>query len=272
MSKDDRAVKRRKYQAGYRARHAPVLREKGQRVMREERATARAAKRRWDPPRRGPSVRGDNSAELVASSISGSRRPPETRSASAESRRPDPRGMSMVGPPDEEDQERLREAHAAVANSRHFADCASAASPTSEERIAIEALATLGQPRTPREHPASEGSVLEKAMLLSSSRKSLAGIQLRPMGSASPWVTHALQEVSALNSEPPTPPTAFDRTFWTRTDRHLFQGRFLTQAVFQGVRLWRLREYHCRRKRLWRSRMLENESYSEDDNNSRCTE
>ncbi|KAJ6549004.1 hypothetical protein B0H19DRAFT_1162470 [Mycena capillaripes] len=269
MSKNEKAARHRKSQAAYYERRGPALREAGRKAMAEKRAAIKARRRRWDRPTPLKNLEplDDAEQEPDSQSLPGPpvdnvyvlRRDAAQRSSCSSLEPPDPRGWSPLLLTRGADGVQLEAAHAAVANSRHFADCDSAASPTSEERIAIQALEKLGQ-TTAADRPASVDLILEKAILVSSSRDSVGGLALRPRLAASGWVQRALQDVAGLNADGLTPPTSFDRTFWTRGDRALFRGEFLSKEAYLAVNVWRFRT-----DKSWRRMTLEERFEFEED-------
>ncbi|KAJ7217414.1 hypothetical protein B0H12DRAFT_1078827 [Mycena haematopus] len=163
LNKTEQAARHRKAQAAYYARDA-----------------IKAGKRRWDPPRPPKSIAKsivDDPGELSDDHLDA-----ETPGlpdgelwmvpSSSSSPLPDPRGTMSWEEQDPAQEARLEYRHAAAANSTHFADRDSAGSPTSQERIAIEALASLAGPTAAQgtRGPVSVDSILEKAMQLSSLR------------------------------------------------------------------------------------------------------
>ncbi|KAJ7821408.1 hypothetical protein B0H13DRAFT_2377314 [Mycena leptocephala] len=264
-SKEERAANHRKTEAASHARGGPALRERRRIAMAERRAALKALKRRWDPPkltkkfldflapdRESPEEAPPDSHQDHHTGADSS---PESRPSCRSALPPPdpPRGTSPTACMDSEEYDDA--ALEAAANSRPLADRNSAASPTAEERIAVEALTILAQPAAaegdgPASAVGSVDSVLEKAMLLSSSRYSAAGAP--PAASAEPWVQRALQQVATLNAEPLVSPTAFDRTFWSRGDHELFSGRYLTGGQFLAIRLWRGRSERAARRRAAR--------------------
>ncbi|KAJ6514779.1 hypothetical protein DFH09DRAFT_1099383 [Mycena vulgaris] len=90
------------------------------------------------------------------------------------------------------------------------------------ERVAIDALAAMAQPR---EMAGSVDSILEKAMLLTSIPDTTASdhqahesMPLAPAAMVSRWVRDRTAEVAALNARPLAKPTVFDRQFWTPSE------------------------------------------------------
>ncbi|KAJ7030782.1 hypothetical protein C8F04DRAFT_1186438 [Mycena alexandri] len=131
------------------------------------------------------------------------------------------------------------------------------------ERIAIDALVTLRQPQHIGEEwprPPSD-SILERAMLLTSSSLASAPASLRPAagnavdagaGNAGVAVREALERVARVNKDHPLAlrwpnnlHRDYYRTFWTRDDHRLFLGRFLSLETYVAVRRWRLHVYNC---------------------------
>ncbi|KAJ6548373.1 hypothetical protein B0H19DRAFT_1160917 [Mycena capillaripes] len=231
---------------------APALREAGRKAMAEKRAATKTLKRRWDRPKplKNLELLDDAEEEPDPQSLPGPpvddiyvlRSDAARRSSCSSLEPPDPRGWSPL-----------------LLTRGHFADCDSAVSPTSQERIAIQVLEKLGQ-TTAADRPASVDLILEKAILLSSSRDSVGGLALRPRLAASDWVQRASQDVAALNADDLTPPTPFDRTFWTRGDRALFRGEFLSKQAYHAVSVWRFRT-----DKSWRRMTLDEQFEFEED-------
>ncbi|KAJ7233878.1 hypothetical protein B0H12DRAFT_1239234 [Mycena haematopus] len=302
LNKTEQAARHRKAQAAYYARNAPVLRERSRIAMGEKKDAIKAGKRRWDPPRPPKSIAKsivDDPGELSDDHLDA-----ETPGlpdgelwmvpSSSSSPLPDPRGTMSWEEQDPAQEARLEYRHAAAANSTHFADRDSAGSPTSQERIAIEALASLAGPTAAQgtRGPVSVDSILEKAMQLSSLRSSDAAVQRgetsaqiiaapallaaaaeitvgegsalgdltrenarpsrtissrhsaagAPLSRAGEYVQQALREVATLNAATLTPlltpPSLFDRSFWVRSDHHLFRGEYLQRHTYAAIRIW----------------------------------
>ncbi|KAJ7222853.1 hypothetical protein B0H12DRAFT_1241052 [Mycena haematopus] len=318
LNKTEQAARHRKAQAAYYARNAPVLRERSRIAMGEKKygnslgmPTVDSAMLQGCHQGRQTSLGPPRPPKSIAKSIvddpgelSDDHLDAETPGlpdgelwmvpSSSSSPLPDPRGTMSWEEQDPAQEARLEYRHAAAANSTHFADRDSAGSPTSQERIAIEALASLAGPTAAQgtRGPVSVDSILEKAMQLSSLRSSDAAVQRgetsaqiiaapallaaaaeitvgegsalgdltrenarpsrtissrhsaagAPLSRAGEYVQQALREVATLNAATLTPlltpPSLFDRSFWVRSDHHLFRGEYLQRHTYAAIRIW----------------------------------
>ncbi|KAJ7024804.1 hypothetical protein C8F04DRAFT_1192098 [Mycena alexandri] len=105
---------------------------------------------------------------------------------------------------------------------------------TSEERVAIEVLATMGG-RVVGGSGGSHEAILRRANLLSSDDES--GVDQAPPRHGS-IVDQALKQVVELNAAPLTAPTEREANRWVRTTFG-FWGHYLQDRVYRDIDQWR---------------------------------
>ncbi|KAJ7446840.1 hypothetical protein B0H11DRAFT_1929874 [Mycena galericulata] len=271
LSAAERRENARKARARYYARNAEAIREK-KRVGLAGAAAAKVNKRRWDPPKRLPSIQevSDQGRPQSSNTLDPDLLTDEILNASLHFK--DPRGATTSSDEDS--------AFRRVDMARHHptASSESNVAPESigaraEERVAIEVLATMRVPLADPRWGGSQDSVLNLANQLSSEDGwvlflpyiQMAGIhadffrdsvgvnaavtnaRVQKAAKPGPLVQAALEKVAHLNETPLTPPTSREASRWVRREFG-FWGQYLQYRPNGAIKQWReavFQATHC---------------------------
>ncbi|KAJ7440334.1 hypothetical protein B0H11DRAFT_2253099 [Mycena galericulata] len=278
LSPEEKAANHRKSSAKYYARN-PEIRERRRIQMAEKSATVKLNRRRWDPPNKRRLAKGQPSHASLEIELAGcavactNGRSPDSGfdhfyqsparselsyhdgdgsdvrvavmasdSTATPSHEPsfwDPRARSDINlnfSPVQESEQGV---------------VGTAASPTSDERIASQALAALAQtvalPALAPPRASSKNSILEDAMQFSALESSIAAVPL-PLQSNFPTdaaalnflspVQVAILQVAARNSGPLAMPTEEDAAAWRM--RPYLGGGGVDEDMHRAITVWRL--------------------------------
>ncbi|KAJ7019391.1 hypothetical protein C8F04DRAFT_1197740 [Mycena alexandri] len=201
----EKCESQKKAAKAYYRRNAEEIREKNRLSIQERRAAAKAKKRQWDPPKKGKTTeqalldeshRRSPSFDVNLVSDELLNRPlhfKDCRGAPSSDEDSDFRRMDL--------RRRIR------TESSEVNTAPQSVHTTSEERVAIEVLTTMGG----RVDSSSDGSILRRANLLSFDEAS--GVDQAPPAKGS-IVDKALSLVAKLNELPLTPPTEREARRW----------------------------------------------------------
>ncbi|KAJ7276581.1 hypothetical protein C8J57DRAFT_1466087 [Mycena rebaudengoi] len=232
LNTEEKAANHRKASAKHYQRNISEIREKKRIAMAARRAAAKLLKRRWDPPRRSKMVDDALGSNKDGSGLA---TPPLESTESQHLAT----GSSVGGVPssvpfgilDREDSDSGGSSMAAVSQflvqepkpreldlaSEQLGINASPDSPTPDERIAVEALASMAQLET-QQHHQNEGSdsILSLAEKLSSLGKSSASVE-RHAPRAEDTSREAIMALNAGRFA--QPPTASEALCWLESGR-----------------------------------------------------
>ncbi|KAJ6489343.1 hypothetical protein C8R47DRAFT_1071688 [Mycena vitilis] len=213
----------------------PGIREKNRLYMQERRATVKAKRRQWDPPKQATSVEGVHEG-VRARSPSAS---VDTRLLSSEALYgalvfQDPRGAPTSADEDSEFRRTDLRRRVGTESSEVNVPPASGAGQLIDEQMALRALPPMGAGHI----GGSQDSVLRMANLLSSDESDHNDDEPTRAAQPSTSVASALASVARLNASLLTPPTAIEARRWERKTFG-FWGHFLQYRKHNVILSWR---------------------------------
>ncbi|KAJ7277780.1 hypothetical protein C8J57DRAFT_1579344 [Mycena rebaudengoi] len=245
LDAEKQAVNRHKASADHYKRNTAQIREKQRIQMAERRAAAKLAKRHWDPPKHTKTLEAYISTDVDACGVGNEVSGPEIF-AGPSSVRVNSIPFGLLDPMNESSSDKSL---AAVANfleeqpslsSMSMAEApnivARPNSPTPDERIAVEVLASMALFQAePLLQNNNTDSVLSLAAMLNSLSSSLNVQQ------PAQRVGDSTQEIAvALNAgHPPEPPTTLERRHWLESGHERVEpGAWMTDRSAADVQLW----------------------------------